>query len=208
MATLSPFRACSTVAWLELAHDGDALIIEGVASSAAPDLAGDVIEPKGAAFELPMPLLMQHDKKRPVGKVTAAKVSASEIRIVAEFSKASSLPYVNEARDQIREGLVTGLSIGAQPLKAEPILDRDGRFTGVRYTAWRWLELSAVTIPMNHKATIDVVRMFDPWGAAAFAASRDPLADMTGAEGERHTYEATRARAQAAATATRAALHR
>jgi HK97 family phage prohead protease len=208
MATLSPFRVCSTVIWRTADITSDALIIEGVASNAAADLAGDVIEPKGATFELPMPLLMQHNKEKPVGKVTAAKVSDSEIRIVAEFSKASSLPYVNEAREQVREGLVSGLSIGAQPLKAEPILDRDGRMTGVRYTAWRWLELSAVTIPMNHKATIDVVRMFDPWGAAAFAVSRDPLADLTGPKPEGQTTEAIRARAQAAMKAARAALYR
>lgn len=206
MATLSPFRACSTLILRSV--DDEARVLEGVASSAKPDLAGDVLEPRGAVFEVPMPLLMQHDKNRPVGEVTAAKVSDSEIVVRASFAKDSGLAYVDDAWKQVRAGLVKGLSIGAQPLKAEPILDKDGRMTGVRYTAWRWLELSAVTLPMNQAASLEVVRMFDPWGAAAFAARLDPLADTEGAEGERHTYEATRARAQAALSASRAALHR
>lgn len=206
MTTLSPFRACSTLVLRSV--DEETRTIEGIASSAAPDLAGDVLEPRGATFELPMPLLMQHDRDRPVGDVQAAKVSDSEIAIRATFAKDTGLAYVEDAWKQVRGRLVRGLSIGAQPLKAEPIIDKDGRMTGVRYTAWRWLELSAVTMPMNQKASIEIVRMFDPWGAAAFAARRDPLADMEGAEGERHSYEATRARAQAALATARAALNR
>lgn len=207
MATLSPFRACSTLVWRSVDDASDHHILEGTASSAAPDLAGDVLEPGGATFELPMPLLMQHDKHKPVGEVIAAKVTADAITVRAKISKNSSLAYVRDAAAQISEGLVRGFSIGAQPLKAEPIINKDGRMTGVRYLAWRWLELSAVTVPMNQKATIEIVRMFDPWGAIAFQR-RDPLADIDGAEGERQTYEAIRARAQAAMMAARAALQR
>lgn len=206
MPSLSPFRACSTLIWR--AVDAADRILEGVASSASTDIAGDVLEPKGAKFELPMPLLMQHDRDRPVGNVIAAKVDADKITIRAQLVKDSGLDYVEQAWKQLTAGLVRGLSVGAAPLAAEPILDKDGRFTGIRYTAWRWLELSAVTLPMNVDATIDVVRMFDPWGAAAFAARRDPLADIDGREPVAKTYEATRARAVAALAATRAALYR
>ena len=56
--------------------------------------------------------------------------------------------------------------------------------TGVRYTAWRWLELSAVTLPMNSDATIEMVRAFDPWGGQAFAAHHQPLIDSIGPAAE------------------------
>ena len=206
MPSLSPFRAVSTLIWKSV--DDDDRVLEGIASSAAPDLAGDVLEPRGATFKLPMPLLLQHDKHKPIGEVLVARVSDSDITIRAKIARDSGLDYVEDAWKQLKSGLVKGLSIGAQPLKAEPILNKDGGMTGVHYTAWRWLELSAVTIPMNQKADISVVRAFDPWGAAAFAACPDPLAEHAGPEPADHGYEATRARAIAAIKATRAALYR
>jgi HK97 family phage prohead protease len=202
---LLPFRACSS--FLVRSADDDARVIEGIATSTSTDGAGDVIESAGAVYKLPMPLLMQHDRREPVGQVTAAKVSANEITIRAEISRDSGLDYVERAWRQLKAGLVKGLSIGAQPLKAEPILDARGRMTGVRYTAWRWLELSAVTVPMNLDSTIEVVRSFDPWGAALYSAPRD-LVENEGPEPEDHTYQATRARIIAALNVSARALHR
>jgi HK97 family phage prohead protease len=207
--TLQTFRAVSTLI-LRARDDADGLVIEGTASSATPDSYGDVIEPKGAVFDLPMPLLMQHDRRQPIGTVESAKVSAADIVIRARVALDSGLAYVDDAVKQLRAGLVRGLSIGAQPLKAEPILNNAGQMTGVRYTAWRWVELSAVTIPGNQDATIDVVRSFDPWGAALFGGRHDPRSDIGRPEDESGaaTYEATRARAMAALEKSARALRR
>lgn len=202
---LLPFRAVSTL--LVKSIDNDARIIEGIASSARPDAMGDVLEPRGAIFELPMPLLMQHDRNRPIGELTTAKVSDSEISIRATIAKDSGLAYVEDSWKQLIAGLVKGLSIGAQPLKAEPILNAQKQMTGVRYTAWRWRELSAVTLPMNIDATLDVVRAFDPWGAAQYSG-HDPARARLGPEPADRSYEATRARAVAALNASAVALHR
>ena len=164
MTTLAPFRAVSTLILKSV--DDDQRVIEGIASSAATDAAGDILDPRGASYVLPMPLLIQHDRDRPVGEVRHVKVTAHAIHIRAGIAKNSGLDYVEHAWNQLRAGLVKGLSIGAHPLKAEPILDRAGRMTGVRYTAWRWLELSAVTLPMNSDASIEMVRAFDLWEPA------------------------------------------
>jgi hypothetical protein len=212
MTTLPPFfRACSTVILKSV--DDEQRILEGVASSAAPDLAGDVLEPRGASYLLPMPLLLQHDKHKPVGEVRAVKVTDSEIRIRARVAKDSGLAYVEDAWKQLKAGLVKGLSIGAQPLAGEPIVDGRGRQTGMRYTAWRWHELSAVTLPMNVGATIEMVRVFDPWGADAFSADRDPSAAdrdneliLDAINQSAGAWRATRERAEAAIAATRRAL--
>jgi HK97 family phage prohead protease len=209
--TLSPFRACSTLVLKSI--DDNERIIEGTASTARTDAAGDVLEPRGASYLLPMPLLMQHDRDRPVGEVRAVKVSDSGISIRARIAKDSGLAYVEDAWRQLRAGLVKGLSIGAQPLAAEPIVDRAGRQTGYRYTAWRWLELSAVTLPMNSDATIAMVRAFDPWGADKFSADRDPLADHRDHElvldelnQSARARAATRAHVEATMAATRRVL--
>ena len=102
-----------------------------------------------------------------------------------------------------------GLSIGAQPLKAEPILDKRGSMTGIRYTAWRWLELSAVTLPMNQEATFEVLRSFDPWGATAFAVRHDLRAELAnGPEPADLSYAAIRARTVEALSLADRALRR
>jgi hypothetical protein len=57
--------------------------------------------------------------------------------------------------------------------------------TGIRYTAWRRLELSAVTLPMNQDASIELVRAFNTWGGAeAFAAHHEPLLEQLGPAAE------------------------
>jgi len=42
----------------------------GIATTPSTDRMGDIVEPKGAEFELPIPLLWQHDSSQPIGHVT------------------------------------------------------------------------------------------------------------------------------------------
>ncbi|RYF48678.1 MAG: hypothetical protein EOO27_35025, partial [Comamonadaceae bacterium] len=44
----------------------------GIASTPQPDRLGDVVEPMGARFKLPLPLLAKHDKSKPIGEVFEA----------------------------------------------------------------------------------------------------------------------------------------
>ena len=53
--------------------------IEGIASTPSPDRYGDVVEPLGAQFALPMALLWQHNAEKPVGTVEFAKPTKSGI---------------------------------------------------------------------------------------------------------------------------------
>ena len=108
---------------------------------------------------------MQHDRNRPVGEVQGGQSH----RLGNPHPRADRQEFGPGLRRgclaPARAGLVKGLSIGAHPLKAEPILDKDGRMTGVRYTAWRWLELSAVTLPMNSDASYRNGARFRPLGS-------------------------------------------
>jgi len=49
------------------AMDDEKRIIIGTASTPTPDRIGDVLVPKGAEFKLPIPLLMFHDARNPIG---------------------------------------------------------------------------------------------------------------------------------------------
>lgn len=133
--------------------------IEGIASTPTADRMGDIVESKGAKFALPIPLLWQHNAEQPIGMVNEAQITRNGIRIKASIAK-GVLPMIDEAWALIKAGLVRGLSIGFQPLEngMQPI---EGSKYGVRFTAWEWLELSAVTIPANSQASIQTIKSID-----------------------------------------------
>lgn len=139
------------------AFDDDAGIIEGIASTPSTDRMGDVVEPKGAQFKLPLPLLWQHNAREPLGHVISAKVTDAGIAIRAQIMR-GVLPEIDRAWTLIKAGLVRGLSIGFRATEEpEPI---KGTW-GLKFTKWEWLELSAVTIPANSDATIQTIKSID-----------------------------------------------
>jgi HK97 family phage prohead protease len=84
-------------------------------------------------------LLSQHDLKKPIGRMTAAEVRNDGIYATFKLSRSSG---GNDALIMASEGLVTGLSIGAEILASKP--SKDG-YTVV--TSARLKEVSVVTIP-------------------------------------------------------------
>jgi HK97 family phage major capsid protein/HK97 family phage prohead protease len=140
------------------AIDDTRRIFEGIATTPTPDRTGDIVEPEGAQFTLPIPLLWQHDSKQPIGWVTDADVTSKGIRIrgeVSNFSEPGKLTdRLNEAWQTIKAKLVGGLSIGFKPLEEAKINDT----FSYRIQKWLWLELSAVTIPANGEASITAIK--------------------------------------------------
>lgn len=135
--------------------DDDKRIIEGIASTPTPDMAEDIVEPMGGDVRLPLPFIWQHDLKMPIGNVTAARFTEEGIPIRAEIER--GIDYIDRAWEQIKRRLVRGLSLGFKSLEDEPIKGSFGR----RILKWQWLELSAVTIPMNQDATILAIKALD-----------------------------------------------
>jgi HK97 family phage prohead protease len=146
---------------IKAVENEDARVISGVATTPEPDRQDDIIEPKGAEFNLPIPLLWQHDSKQPIGKVIKAKVTADGIDVTAQIAKITEpgrlKDRVDEAWQSIKSGLVGGLSIGFKALETAQI---EGSF-GTRFLRWLWLELSAVTIAANQQATIVSIKSND-----------------------------------------------
>lgn len=119
----------------------------GWATTPAEDLVGDIVEPRGAVYELPLPLLWMHDHSQPVGVVESATVTERGIRVTFRL-----LPEVEKTKEAVAliEAGALALSIGFLPLDSEP-LHTGGR----RYTSWRWTELSIVSVAANPTAKID-----------------------------------------------------
>lgn len=153
-------RAYSTFEVKEL--DDDKRILIGLATTPTPDRMEDVVEPKGAVFKLPIPLLWQHRHDQPIGNVTKATVKDSGIEVVAHIAKIEESGWLknrlDEAWQSIKAGLVRGFSIGFSSIEHASL---DDTRWGIRYIKWEWHELSAVTIPANAEATIQSIKSMD-----------------------------------------------
>lgn len=150
------------------AIDAEKRLIAGVATSPEPDRVGDIVEPLGAKFSNPLPLLLFHDGTRPVGTVKLQKPTADGIRFEAQIpdipEPGTLKDRVDEAWQSIKAKLVRGVSIGFRTLDDGIELLRSG---GVRFTKIEIVELSLVAIPANRDATIDSIKSLDaPYLAA------------------------------------------
>lgn len=136
-------------------------VIEGMATTPAPDRLGDIVEPKGASMSLPLPMLWQHRTDAPVGLWKSAEVSDAGIALAGEmplFAESTALKErISEAWESVKLGLVRALSIGFDPKEWSLIKDT----FSFHFMEWELLETSLVTIPANTEATIDTVKLFD-----------------------------------------------
>lgn len=154
---------------VEKTVEADGMVhIEGIASTPATDRMGDVVEPMGAKFKTPMPLLWQHQHDAPVGQVTFAKPTTKGIPFRASLpivKEAGRLKErVDEAIHSLRYGLVSAVSIGFRVLEGAYERMENG---GYRFKEWEWMELSLVTIPANSEATISAIKSLDAEQRAA-----------------------------------------
>jgi HK97 family phage prohead protease len=91
-------------------------------------------------------LLSQHDLKKPIGRMTAAEFRPDGIYATFKLSRSTG---GNDALIMAQEGLVSGLSIGAEILASQP--SKDG-YTVVSQA--RLKEVSLVTVPAFASAEI------------------------------------------------------
>lgn len=159
-------------------------MIAGTATTPETDRQGDVVEPLGVTYKNPLPLLLYHDAKKPVGRVTFKTPTKNGIDFTA------SLPMIDETgalRDRVEEawqsikaGLLGGVSIGFRAI--ETAFDKSTG--GIHFLKSEVLELSLVAIPANSQATIASIKSFDQPAAAASGTSRT-VPSSPGATGSR-----------------------
>lgn len=161
-ATTTIQRAYSVVDFKSMKEDDDTVWLEGIATTPTPDRMGDVVEPDGAKFKLPIPLLWQHNSSQPVGMVETAEITKDGISVRAWIKKGVTA-QIDDVVKMLKAGLVRGLSIGFRGIDVEEI---KGTWS-LRFKEWEWLELSSVTIPANAEATIQTVKSIDDEQRAA-----------------------------------------
>lgn len=149
--------------------DAEQRIIEGIASTPSIDRSGDLMDPLGAQFVLPMPFKWQHGPS--IGEVFHAHVTPQGIYIKAKISTVDDAApdalknRINLAWHSIiaKPPLVRGLSIGWKGLESAPVHGK----RATRWLKWIWGETSAVDVPMNTDATITAIKSLDAEHLAA-----------------------------------------
>lgn len=158
---MSNNRAYSILEIKEMTETGGRRTFKGIATTPTADKVGDIVEPLGAEFKLPIPLCWMHDHTDPVGWVTAAKVTKSGIEIEGEIANIPEPETLKERLDtawaMLKGRLVRGLSIGFKPLESSRI----GDGYSYRFTKWLWLELSPVVVAANGDCSITQIKSAD-----------------------------------------------
>lgn len=142
------------------AVDDEQRVITGIATTPEPDRVGDVVDPMGAKFANPLPLLWQHRHDSPVGTVVFDKPTKSGISFKATFPKIAEAGALKDMVDlawqAVQNKLVRGVSIGFRAL--EYAFMESG---GIKFMETEIIELSLVTVPANASATIQTIKAMD-----------------------------------------------
>jgi HK97 family phage major capsid protein/HK97 family phage prohead protease len=148
----------------------DMRIISGTATTPTPDRVGDIVEPMGIKFNNPMPLLHHHRSDTPVGTVEFKKPTKNGIDFVARLPKIEEPGLLKDRVDlawqEVKHGLIRGVSIGFRDLESSMMSDG-----GMRFIESEVMELSLVAIPANAEATIQNIKSCDTF-------TRDQVKDL------------------------------
>lgn len=140
--------------------DAEQRIFRGVATTPTADRMGDTIDPMGATFKNPLPLLHQHDHRLPIGLVRFDKPTKHGIDFEAEIPDIEEpgplKDRIDTAWGEIKHGLVRAVSIGFRSLKHA--YRDDG---GIEFQEIEIYELSSVTVPANADAIVTAVKSMD-----------------------------------------------
>jgi HK97 family phage prohead protease len=132
-------------------------VFEGLAAVYGnTDLQGDVIEPGAFSKTIrekgEVPILWQHDASDPIG---LGKLSDSAAGLVVTGTLAIESPTAQKAYGLLKRGIVKGLSIGFDEVKAKMV-------NGVRrLSEVRLWEVSIVTFAANSQALVTDVKSGD-----------------------------------------------
>src|SRR4030095_15422871 len=80
--------------------EDDRRLIRGIATTPSQDRMGDVIDPLGVTFKNPLPLLLDHNAKEPIGTVELHEATATGIEFTAHIPRVESPASLKETLDR------------------------------------------------------------------------------------------------------------
>jgi HK97 family phage prohead protease len=127
-------------------------------------------------------LLSQHDMKKPVGRMISAEVRQDGIYATFKLSRSTG---GNDALIQAQEGLVSGLSVGAEVIASKP--SRDGHIV---VSSARLKEVSLVTEPAFKSAQVLEIAAEEVIPAEETQPESEPVVEETTTSVEAPAVEA------------------
>ena len=119
-------------------------LIEGIAATAVLSKNGTILDPAGALFTLPVPLLFAHNWLMPIGRVTRARVTPAGLQFTAQVAN-FKLAWLPQIWDGLKAGSIPAVSAGASGRTRAEI-------------RWNWDELSVLEVGANPQALITCVK--------------------------------------------------
>jgi HK97 family phage prohead protease len=122
-----------------------------IASDATLDRVGDVMVPEGcdiSDYKANPIILAQHDPNQPIGK-SVVEIRNGRVEALIDFAPVGVSVRADEYCGLAKHGIITAASVGFEPITSDPI-----KGGGLRYTKWKLLEISLVSIPANPSALV------------------------------------------------------
>jgi len=142
--------------------DEEQRVVRGWATTPTPDRVFDVLDPFGAKFAADLPFFKHHDSRQVVGRTFLGKATAKGIPFESRIPKVTEegllKQRVDEAWQEIKYRLITGVSVGFKPIREKIEQLKNG---GLKFLEYEIVELSMVPVPMNAEAVITQFRSAD-----------------------------------------------
>jgi HK97 family phage major capsid protein/HK97 family phage prohead protease len=161
-------------ATLEVKADAACRTLSGIAATPTLDRQGHIFDINGATFADAIPLLLHHDQERPIGTATLRK-QGTAIHFEAQLAEVDEpgplRDLLTQVRQQLKSGLIKGVSIGWKPLADGLEYLKSGV---LRIVKSEICELSLVTVPANRDATILRIKSADVVGPVSGVKTMKP----------------------------------
>lgn len=154
--------------------DPERRTFSGIATSPEADRVGDTIASEGVVYKNPLPLLLYHDSKKPVGEARFKRFTADGTPFDATIATVDRPGAVKDRLDEAVDSLnakpplIRGVSIGFLPLEP-PVYNKETG--GYHYPKVEVHELSMVVIPAHQDATIAMLKSLDRAASGAPSSS-------------------------------------
>ncbi len=143
--------------------------VEVIISTSTLARDGHILEPSGCDltnYQANPIVLWQHNPDVPVGRAADLKIDGDKIRARITFAPTGISPKADEVRGLVKNGIVSGVSVGFDVIDGEPLDPKQPR-GGQRFTKWELLECSFCSVPA------------DPGAAVTARAQQQEKNDMT-----------------------------
>ncbi|MDE3017036.1 MAG: HK97 family phage prohead protease, partial [Pseudomonadota bacterium] len=130
--------------------------VEVIISTSALARDGHILEPSGcdlSNYQANPIVLWQHNPDVPVGRAADLIVDGNKIRARINFAPIGISPKADEVRGLVKNGIVSGVSVGFDVIDAEPLDPKQPR-GGQRFTKWELLECSFCSVPADPGAAV------------------------------------------------------